>query len=298
MSDLFEWPDSVEETLFNHDAAFIFRYVESAHAFAITPIAKWKRNGDLVEETVEPILGAIEANMLAGKTARFNLGTTDNKIKRERGASFTWKRFAAELKRESKEDNMMMWLTILEDESNLYFPYEIFEFIDNLVPLINDSLASRIELCTSWTKILENARKLWIHRMIVISHRITEISLHLQDRETIAEVREMLGRLDLTLPPDLPVLNLPDNPAELKAMLMGGIKELGEIQASVEKMDSQMNSLNKTKVELVREYNKAGGESGGTGKRGSGAGNENTRLGEKGRSATRVSGMTFMNRRR
>lgn len=296
MSDLFEWPEDIQDTLFNQDAPFIFRYVESAHAFAITPVAKWKQSGDLVEETADPILETIESNMTAGRQARFTLGTVDNKLKRERSSNFTYKRFANELKRDSKEDDMMMLLTILEDESNLYFPFEIFEIVNNLVPMINDSLACRIELCTGWMKILENARKLWVHRMIVISHRITEVSLHLQNKDTIQEVRDMLGKLDLTLPPDLPYLNLPDNPAELKKMLMQGIQDLGGMKGTIENLDNQMAQLSKTKIEIVKQYNKVGGESGGTGARG--AGNERSRLGEHKRASTRASGMSFVNRRR
>lgn len=241
-----QWPEDLPSLLINDDGPKIYFFLEQSANASADYLNDVKRRREVDEAFIVRWLDRIKANLKVSGELRFKLKQIQNQIQRQKNTHFSYRRLATALKSQGKEDNNSLLFELMERQSDS-FPGDIISFIENLTSELTESMRCRIEIVHCWETILDAARKVMVERLVILSHRLTEMAIQLQDEDNIQKVRSMLAEFQHIMPRNLEFDDLPDDPLALKQMLEDGIGELIEIRSNIDALDSHQKSLNDTR---------------------------------------------------
>lgn len=252
-----DWPDDLHSLLMNEDGVKIYFFIESSANSCIDFLTLVRKKGEVDEAFVERWLDRVKSNHRIAGELRFRLKTADNHIQKRKKSNFAYRRLATAFKAQGIEDNNSLLLQLLERSESSEVPPDITAFVRDLFPELRDSLSGRIEMLGCWEVILDAARKVLVERLVIMSHKLTEIAIQLQEEESIEQVRALLAEFQVMMPRTVDLGDLPTNPLELKQMLDEGITELDSIRENLHALNEHQETIQRVKDQLGEQLNAA-----------------------------------------
>ncbi|MDP8242445.1 MAG: hypothetical protein P9L94_00080 [Candidatus Hinthialibacter antarcticus] len=250
MNIIQEWPDDPHSLLLNEDGPKIYYYIEVSANSCTNFLNSIKKKGEVDEAFIDRWMDRVKANHRIAGELRFRLKTADNRIQQRKKSNFSYRRLLTALRTQGIEDNNSLIFQLLERADSDDFPADIVAFAQDLFPDLRDSMTGRIEILGCWEVILDAARKVLVERLVILSHKLTEVAIQLQEDESIEKVRALLSEFQVMMPRTVDLGELPTDPMELKAILDEGIAELDTIRVNLHALNEHQDTLEKVKTQL------------------------------------------------
>ncbi len=245
-----EWPDNPHSLLLNEDGPKIFYYIELTANSCTDFLITIKKKGEVDDAFVDRWLDRVKANHRIAGELRFRLKTADNQIQQRKKSNFSYRRLLTALKAQGVEDNNSLIFQLIERGELDDFPSDIVSFAHELFPNLKESMTGRIEMLGCWEVILDAARKVLVERLVILSHKLTEVAIQLQEDESIEKVRALLAEFQVMMPKTVDIGELPDDPMALKQILDDGIAELVDIRENLHALSEHQKTLENVKTLL------------------------------------------------
>ncbi len=245
-----EWPDDIRSLLFDSEAIEIYHFIDRSSASTSDYADQMHEEGALDIKTRQQNLETIHTNMLVASEARYALGTIDNKIKR---AQETNSSLDTSITQFERPETLSDFLYVIDEKNQFYYPPELIDSIKILLPDIHQSLYYRIHLSKCWEEIVHTYRDLQVRHITAVSSLITEISIRLQDRDRIKQVRDTLAHLEIQFTDTTGAISIPNDTEKIKEMLQKCVQTLETSQENINSLNRQQHSLAAVREDLIHK---------------------------------------------
>lgn len=257
MNIIQEWPENPHSLLLNEDGPKIYYFIEISANSCTDFLLSIKKKGEVDDAFIDRWMDRVKANHRVAGELRFRLKTADNRIQQRKKSNFSYRRLLTALRAQGIEDNNSLIFQLLERSDSDDFPADIIAFAHDLFPDLRDSMTGRIEMLGCWEVILDAARKVLVERLVIMSHKLTEIAIQLQEDESIEKVRALLAEFQVMMPRTVDIGELPTDPMALKSILDEGIAELDMIRENLHALNEHQNTLEMVRDQLDEQLNAA-----------------------------------------